>query len=105
MGRVASSVDNSMIESIWSTLQRELLDTHTWDRPDDLGRAIFDGSKPGQPPPATHLAAHARPAPVRNPSHHHRHRGMITTQPASGEPGQAPSGRGASSLVAGPCEG
>jgi putative transposase len=29
MGRVASSVDNSMIESFWSTMQRELLDTRT----------------------------------------------------------------------------
>lgn len=26
MGRVASAVDNSMIESLWSTMQRELLD-------------------------------------------------------------------------------
>jgi hypothetical protein len=27
MGRLASSVDNSMIESFWSTMQREVLDT------------------------------------------------------------------------------
>lgn len=26
MGRVASSVDNALIESFWSTMQRELLD-------------------------------------------------------------------------------
>jgi hypothetical protein len=26
MGRVTSSVDNTLIESFWSTLQRELLD-------------------------------------------------------------------------------
>ena len=43
MGRVASSVDNSMIESFWSTLQRELLDTRAvWDTPEQLGAAIFE---------------------------------------------------------------
>jgi transposase InsO family protein len=42
MGRVASSVDNSMIESFWSTMQRELLDTRTWDTPEQLGSAIFE---------------------------------------------------------------
>jgi putative transposase len=42
MGRVASSVDNTMIESFWSTMQRELLDTRTWDSPDQLGTAIFE---------------------------------------------------------------
>ena len=42
MGRVASSVDNSMIESLWSTMQRELLDTRTWDTPEQLGSAIFE---------------------------------------------------------------
>lgn len=42
MGRVASSVDNSMIESFWSTLQRELLDTRSWESPEELGAAIFE---------------------------------------------------------------
>lgn len=42
MGRVASSVDNSMIEPFWSTLQRELLDTRSWDDPAQLGSAIFE---------------------------------------------------------------
>lgn len=42
MGKVASSVDNCMIESFWSTMQRELLDTRTWDSPDELGAAIFE---------------------------------------------------------------
>ena len=31
MGRVASSVDNALIESFWSTMQRELLDRTVWD--------------------------------------------------------------------------
>ena len=42
MGRVTSSVDNSMIESFWSTMQRELLDARTWQRPDQLGSAVFE---------------------------------------------------------------
>jgi transposase InsO family protein len=43
MGRVASSVDNSMIESFWSTMQRELLDTRAvWDSQEQLGAAIFE---------------------------------------------------------------
>ncbi len=42
MGRVASSVDNSMIESFWSTLQRELLDTRRWTNRQQLASAIFE---------------------------------------------------------------
>jgi transposase InsO family protein len=42
MGRVASSVDNSMIESFWSTMQRELLDQQTWQTVDELASAIFE---------------------------------------------------------------
>jgi putative transposase len=42
MGRVASSVDNALIESFWSTMQRELLDRHDWDSRAELGSAIFE---------------------------------------------------------------
>ena len=42
MGRVASSVDNTMMESFWSTMQRELLDTRTWESRDQLASAIFE---------------------------------------------------------------
>lgn len=42
MGRVASSVDNGLMESFWSTMQRELLDRRTWDSPAELGSAIFE---------------------------------------------------------------
>jgi putative transposase len=42
MGRVASSVDNSMIESFWLTMQRELLDQQQWETVDELGGAIFE---------------------------------------------------------------
>jgi transposase InsO family protein len=42
MGRVASSVDNTMMESFWSTMQRELLDRQRWSSRDELGSAIFE---------------------------------------------------------------
>jgi transposase InsO family protein len=42
MGRVASSVDNSMIESFWSTLQREVLDRQRWATRAQLASAIFE---------------------------------------------------------------
>jgi putative transposase len=42
MGRVASSVDNGMIESFWSTMQRELLDRQNWATRTELGSAIFE---------------------------------------------------------------
>jgi transposase InsO family protein len=42
MGRVASSVDNALIESFWSTMQRELLDRTTWDSKTQLASAMFE---------------------------------------------------------------
>lgn len=42
MGRVASSVDNGLMESFWSTMQRELLDQHAWQSPDEVRHAIFE---------------------------------------------------------------
>jgi len=42
MGRVASSVDNGLMESFWSTMQRELLDRRTWTTPAELGSASFE---------------------------------------------------------------
>jgi len=42
MGRVASSVDNTMMESFWSTMQRELLDRRTWASREELASAIFE---------------------------------------------------------------
>jgi putative transposase len=42
MGRVASSVDNTMMESFWSTMQRELLDRRDWATRAELGQAIFE---------------------------------------------------------------
>jgi putative transposase len=42
MGRVASSVDNALIESFWSTMQRELLDRRHWTSRVELAAAIFE---------------------------------------------------------------
>jgi transposase InsO family protein len=42
MGRVASSVDNALIESFWSTMQRELLDRTTWASRAQLASAMFE---------------------------------------------------------------
>lgn len=42
MGRVASSVDNALIESFWSTMQRELLDRHDWQTRTELASAMFE---------------------------------------------------------------
>jgi putative transposase len=56
MGRVASSVDNSMIESFWSTLQRELLDRQAWQTPEQLGTAIFEWIEAWYNPRRRHTA-------------------------------------------------
>ena len=42
MGRVASSVDNALMESLFSTLQRELRDTRHWNSRADLAVAVFE---------------------------------------------------------------
>lgn len=42
MGRVASSVDNALIESFWSTMQRELLDRTSRDARVQLASATFE---------------------------------------------------------------
>ena len=42
MGRVASSVDNALIESFWSSMQRELLDRQQWRSREQLASAMFE---------------------------------------------------------------
>ena len=42
MGRVASSVDNALIESFWSTMQRELLDRSVWTTKAEPSSAMFE---------------------------------------------------------------
>ena len=56
MGRVASSVDNTMIEPFFSTLQRELLDTRRWANRTDLAAAIFEWIEAWYNPQRRHSA-------------------------------------------------
>jgi putative transposase len=42
MGRVGSAYDNAMMESFFSTLQRELLDRKRWQTRRELAQAIFE---------------------------------------------------------------
>jgi len=56
MGRVASSVDNALIESFWSTKQRELLDRSTWDSRAGQSSAIFEGIDGSYKPTRRHTA-------------------------------------------------
>jgi transposase InsO family protein len=42
MGRVGSAYDNAMMESFFSTLQRELLDRKAWTTRKELASAIFE---------------------------------------------------------------
>jgi transposase InsO family protein len=42
MGRVASALDNAMMESFFGTMQRELLDRRVWDTRRALASAIFE---------------------------------------------------------------
>jgi len=70
MGRVASSVDNSLIEAFWSTMQRELLDRRRrWPARPNSDRRSSNGSRLVQPPPPPHQPRHALPSRVRSPSH------------------------------------
>jgi putative transposase len=63
MGRVASSVDNTLIESFWSTMQRELLDTCDWDSPAQLSSAIFEWIEAWYNPRRRHTSTgHLAPA-------------------------------------------
>ena len=42
MGRVASSVDNALVESFWSSMLRELLDRRSWASRTELASAMFE---------------------------------------------------------------
>jgi len=56
LGRVASSVDNCLMESFFSTLQRELLDTRRWTSRAELGSAIFEWIEAWYNPRRRHTA-------------------------------------------------
>ncbi|MCW2760066.1 MAG: Integrase catalytic region [Marmoricola sp.] len=56
MGRVASSVHNTMMESFWSTLQRELLETQPWSIQEELASSIFEWIEAWYNPPRRHTS-------------------------------------------------
>jgi transposase InsO family protein len=89
-GRVASSVDNSMIESFWSTMQRELLDTRRWATRPSWPARSSSGSRLGTTPAGGTQASECSAPWSSKPFSPGRIRGMITTPNVSGEPGQAP---------------
>jgi putative transposase len=45
-----------MIESFWSTMKRELLDTRVWETPEELGAAIFEWIEAWYNPRRRHTA-------------------------------------------------
>jgi transposase InsO family protein len=77
MGRVVSSVDNSMIESFWSTMQREPLDQQSWQTPEQLGSAIFEWIEAWYNPRRRHTAL-GMLAPVEY-EQRHQHRPTLHT--------------------------
>jgi hypothetical protein len=91
MGRVASSVDNTMIESFWSTMQRELLDRRTWASQHELGTAIFEwieafyNPSAATPPsitcPRSTTNVSTRPPPPRHDHHTDRVRETGSSSP------------------------
>lgn len=42
MGSIGDCYDNSMVESLWGTMQLELLDSRTWNTRTELATAIFE---------------------------------------------------------------
>ena len=91
MGRVASSVDNTMMESFWSTMQRELLDRRRWKTRAELASAIFEWIEAFYNPVRRHTSiGDLSPDRVRSTSHRRHHCGMITAANLSGKAGQAP---------------
>jgi transposase InsO family protein len=67
-----------MIESFWSTMQRELLDTRTvWDTPEQLGAAIFEWIEAWYNPRRRHTAL-GMLSPI-DYEHHWQQRSLHTT--------------------------
>ncbi len=83
MGRVASSIDNCLMESFFSTLQRELLDTRRWDSRAELGSAIFEWIECWYNPRRRHTAL-GNKSPVAYEDQLHASQALpITAEPAA----------------------
>jgi len=80
-----------MIESFWSSMQRELLDIRTWPNPDVVASAIFEWIEAWYNPRRRHASlGNLFTSRRRSPTQHRRRRGMIATPDVSREAGQAP---------------
>ena len=83
MGRVASSIDNCLMESFFSTLQRELLDTRRWNSRAELGSAIFEWIECWYNPRRRHTAL-GNKSPVAYEDQLHASQALsITAEPAA----------------------
>lgn len=104
MGRVASSVDNALIESFWSTMQRELLDRRAGTRGRSSRRPCSSGSRAFTTPAAGTRASATSAPPTTKPftppqkSRHDQHTRTVR-ETGSGSPvlrgrNQCPATRG-----------
>ncbi len=81
MGRVASSVDNGLMEFFWTTMQRELLDRRTWTPRTKLGSAISEWIEGLYNPTRRHsVLGYQSPADYET-MHDRTHRRGLTTHP------------------------
>ena len=73
MGRVASAVGNSMMESFFGTLQLELLDRRSWTTRVELASAIFEWIEGWyRPAPPSHLDRRSQPRGLRKEARRRR---------------------------------
>jgi putative transposase len=56
MVRVASSVDNTLMESLWSTMQRELPDLQSWQSRGQFALVIFEWTEAFYTPVLRHAS-------------------------------------------------
>ena len=89
MGRVASAVDNSMMESFFGTLQLELLDRRSWTTRAELALPrSSNGSRAGIPAPPSHLDRRSQPRwSTKRRARRRRGSGMMSTRELSEETG------------------
>ena len=77
-GRVASALDNSMMESFFGTLQLELLDRQSWTTRAELARAIFERIEGWYNRASrAHLDRRPQPYGLREESHRRHRCGMM----------------------------
>jgi putative transposase len=88
MGNAASAFDNAMIESLFGSMQIELLDRRVWTTRAGLASAIFEYIAAFYNPVRRHSALDYRsPDRLRTTSHDHQHGRANTQHQPSGKPG------------------